>query len=159
MEVSHVPSPWPRSVFWQTVTFFWTLPNSLLGFLFLILFWAAKNPFISWYQDGGIDIAFEDQGWLAKRFRRAGWGAFTCGFFMFYWGEDQATRAELRFHERQHIRQQTQWGMFWLPLYLLVLLYGFFRFRSWMLSYSNHFFEQSARVATKRWLDQTTSNS
>jgi hypothetical protein len=132
------------------------LPNTVLAGVVLLVLGLTRNKFEGVWRDGGMDVAFTDQSWVARRFRRAGWGAFTLGCFMFFWGEDQADRPELRVHERHHVYQQLLWGPLWGPVYLLLLVVSFVRKRSWMDGYVAHPFERAARLATRKWLDSKT---
>lgn len=82
-------------------------------------------------------------GWLGRIVARApksvGFGAMTLGHVIV--GIDQTTLCVLRSHEHAHVRQYEQWGLFFLPAYLLSSLWQLINGRS---AHASNFFERQA---------------
>jgi hypothetical protein len=116
----------------------WASPASLVGLL-------VASPCLAFggtakVVDGVLEISAER---LTRLLRRRG---FVGGFRAITFGHvvlatDQGFLEESRAHERVHVRQSEQWGIFFFPLYLLSSLFQLARGKN---PYRRNHFERAA---------------
>ena len=121
----------------------WTLPNTLLG---LVLAGA------SWLCGGRlrlVDGAIEVHGPLPRLLLthatlvRGGVAALTLGHVVL--GQSELLLAQVRRHERVHVRQYEVLGPFFLPAYALASLVAWTRGKD---AYRDNRFERAARLGS-----------
>jgi hypothetical protein len=119
--------------------YIWTLPNSLIGLLFL--------PSV-FFTDGGFQIVngvLELHGsfisWALRHCVLMPGGASAITFGHVVLGRDPAALSLTRVHERVHVRQYELWGPAFIPAYLMAALWGLATRRG---AYYGNFFEREA---------------
>jgi hypothetical protein len=133
----------------RTLRYLWAGPYTLLGLLLGgigVLFGASLRR-----HHGVVEIFGGRIGtWLA-RLRPWGFAAMTLGHVIL--AVDRSALAQLRQHERVHVRQYERWGLFFLPAYFLSSLLQLLRGRNPYRE--NHFERQAyAAVAARRRVTQ-----
>ena len=113
----------------ELLGFFWTVPNTFLGILLGLLTFQAPRT------HGGAIVFDRAPRGLSRLLRTMHRTAMTVGFVIV---AAVPVEGRLLAHERHHIRQYTQWGPFFIPVYL-VLAIGF--------GYRRHPMERAARRA------------
>ena len=122
----------------RMVAYAWAAPNTLLGLAvgLVMLCLGGQLRLIA-------GVAEFHGGWLGRIVARApksvGFGAMTLGHAIV--GIDQSTLRVLRAHEHAHVRQYEQWGLFFLPVYVLSSLWQVINGRS---AHASNFFEKQA---------------
>lgn len=110
----------------------WNSPNSLLG-----LAGSVGGGFRPHRQDCVLEVA---GGWLISLLSRQGWAsAITLGDVILY--AEAALIPLLHDHEMVHVYQGRTWGPFFLPAYVVELLYQWLKTRD---GYHNNRFEVAA---------------
>ena len=113
----------------ELLGFFWTVPNTFLGILLGLLTFQAPR------MHGGAIVFDRAPRGLTRLLPAMHRTAMTVGFVIV---AAVPVEGRLLAHERHHIRQYTQWGPFFIPVYL-VLAIGF--------GYRRHPMERAARRA------------
>ena len=122
----------------RIMAYAWAAPNTLLGLALglIMLCLGGQLRLVA-------GVAEFHGGWLGRIVARApksvGFGAMTLGHTIV--GIDQPTLCVLRAHEHAHVRQYEQWGLFFLPAYLLSSLWQVINGRN---AYASTFFERQA---------------
>jgi hypothetical protein len=116
----------------------WTLPNTLVGLLFLIFALKGSIEIV----DGALEI--EGPG-LDRIFRRITNSegrllAFTLGQVVI--GSNKAILILARDHERRHVRQYERWGVFFIPAFFLASFWAKLQGKH---PYRDNRFEREAR--------------
>ena len=120
------------------IAYAWAAPNTLLGLAvgMAMLCLGGQLRFVA-------GVAEFYGGWLGRIVARApksvSFGAMTLGHTIV--GIDQATLCALRAHEHAHVRQYEQWGLFFLPAYVLSSLWQVLNGRS---AHASNLFERQA---------------
>lgn len=126
--------PWPVRIF----IYFWALPTTLVGLLFLP---AALVGGGVQFVDGVLEL----HGGLVRVFlERAtllpgGASAMTLGHVVL--GRDRAALDRTRSHERVHVRQVERWGPLFLPAYVAASLVALMQGKD---AYRGNAFEREA---------------
>lgn len=116
----------------------WAAPTTLLGLLFasLLLMTGARVQRVQ----GVIEVY---GGWLANKLAlSSGFAALTLGHVVMGYSAD--CLQQLRAHEHVHVRQAEQWGILFVPAYLLAGLWQLLRGRH--VYYDNPFEQQAFAV-------------
>lgn len=121
--------------------YIWALPLSLIG---IALFLVYKPKSVKW-SDGALDCVIGVPNLIGGPWV----GAQTHGWVIFYKDEYNATRKDLRIHERVHVRDALIGGIFFSLAYVAVFLYELVRLRDWRKAYRNNWFERRAYDAEK----------
>lgn len=116
----------------------WAAPTTLLGLLFasLLLMTGARVQLVQ----GVIEVY---GGWLANKLAlSSGFAALTLGHVVLGYSAD--CLQQLRAHEHVHVRQAEQWGILFVPAYLLAGLWQLLLGRH--VYYDNPFEQQAFAV-------------
>ena len=122
----------------RLIAYAWAAPNTVLGLAtgLVMLSLGGRLRFVA-------GVAEFHGGWLGRIVARlpesVGFGAMTLGHVIV--GIDQATLRVLREHEQVHVRQYEQWGLFFLPAYVLSSFWQVVNGRS---AHGSNFFERQA---------------
>ena len=138
----------------RLLRYLWAAPYTLLGLLLggvAMLFGATAHR-----HHGVLEIC---GGHIGRRMARVpqpfGFSAMTLGHVIL--AVDRSTLAQLRLHERVHVRQYERWGPLFLPAYALSSLLQLLRGRNPYRE--NHFERQAyAAVAARRRLTRQSSS-
>ena len=120
------------------IAYAWAAPNTLLGLAvgLVMLCLGGQLRFVA-------GVSEFHGGWLGRIVARApksvGFGAMTLGHTIV--GVNQVTLRVLRAHEHAHVRQYEQWGLFFLPAYVLSSLWQVINGRN---AHASNFFERQA---------------
>lgn len=115
------------------LAFVWTLPNTLLGCLFVLGAWRGG---VRWCQ-GVLEIHGGAARWFLERICRA--EAMTLGHVVL--GRTADSLDVCRRHEHVHVRQYRLWGPLFLPAYGLSSLWAWCRGKN---PYYDNWFERQA---------------
>lgn len=130
--------------------FLWTLPTSLLGWIFFGIAYlfgvfekvqATKELIFIW------DLK-ENSKFCKKLFSGRGWAGFSIGnnvILLEYSDSDRHLRTFK--HEREHCLQQYCWGILFFPVYLLSSVYVYLMYPDLHSYYDNPFEVQARRSA------------
>lgn len=126
-------------VFLRLLKYLWTLPNTLLGLLFIPIALLSGGK-VQWVQ-GVVEIHGRAISWLLQRrvFVIGGKQALTLGHVVL--GRDKTALTQLRDHEKVHVRQYECWGPFFIPVYFLASLLAFLQGGD---AYRDNAFERAA---------------
>ena len=105
----------------------------------------CKNFSIIW------DVS--NDSWLYSKMHGRGWYGFTLGNNVIVNDDIEAKKVSLT-HENEHVIQNYIFGIFFLPVYFLLML-GIFIFLPEKHSYIDHPFERMARRAAGQKLEYT----
>jgi hypothetical protein len=131
-------SPDRRPYLIHLLTYFWALPTTFIGLLFIPAAlvgggWQIVDGVLELH--GGIVRLFLERG----TFLPGGASAMTLGHVVL--GRDLAALARTRAHERIHVRQVERWGPFFLPAYVIASLIALMQGKD---AYRENFFEREA---------------
>jgi hypothetical protein len=134
----------------RLIRYFWALPNTLVGLLFV--------PCALLWPRGGIcvvDGVLEVHGPLIARILRHAvplrGGAWAITFGHIVLGRDRGSLIATRRHERVHVRQCEIWGPAFIPAYLIAALWALI---SGTGAYAGNYFERQASRAEEPYLAQ-----
>ncbi len=139
---------WPTGSVARVAVLVWSLPVGVVGvvgaFLFALLGWGSLQV-----TQGTLHVI--GRGPLARWLHGHGWAAFTLGWTIWFWGEENADNQSIVEHERAHVRQYLLLGPVMLMAYPLAGLWALLRGGHF---YRDNAFERSARKVSRRWSDQ-----
>ena len=119
----------------------WAAPNTALG-LALGGLGCLAGGHVRWI-DGTWEIHGRLLGWCLRHATPLPGGASAITFGHVVLGQDAATLAACRAHERVHVRQYERWGPFFLPVYLGASVLAWLRGGA---AYRDNRFERQARL-------------
>jgi hypothetical protein len=132
------------------IGFIWVLPVSLIFWVIYLIFALLGQIKKITFLDGGYIFVWEvkEDGWLFRRlFRDRGFLGFSGGNnILVALSKKEDINDRLIKHERQHCKQQFQWGIFYFPSYILESFLVFLLEKD-NHSYYDNCFEISARLA------------
>jgi hypothetical protein len=129
--------------------FIWTLPNSIVGWIFLLILYVCKQVEDVEVCRGLVFVwDIDNNSWFYKKaLRGQGWGGFAIGnnvVLMDRYPIEKYGRSYM--HEREHVLQAFKWGPLFYPIYILESIRIFLFFRD-LHSYYDNTFEVEARLA------------
>lgn len=134
--------------------FIWCSPMSALVWaymLVLLAFGSMEN--VRFLPNLAIIWDVENDSWLYTKMHGRGWYGVTLGNNMIVNDIGEGYETSIK-HENVHIVQNYIWGVFFLPVYVLVMGYMYL-FMHDKHSYIDHPFEREARMEAGQKVDYT----
>ena len=126
--------------------FLWTLPVSIIGWLFVLFLWAFRQ--VDWFTvdpDLSFECYLKKTGWFYRKLMAKRWFGFTIGNTIIASELDVTEKFDRCMkHEHRHVWQQYIWGIFFFPAYIVESL-RIFIFVKDEHSYLDNWFELDAR--------------
>lgn len=110
-----ITNPWPTNKLMKMIKFIWSIPMGLVGLFLLLLVATCTRIQQIEIDNGAIEVLVG--GRLCAYMSGKGWGGFTCGWTIFYWGLNKYTLSA-RVHERVHVKQYFNYGILFPILYI-----------------------------------------
>lgn len=108
----------------KVLGYLWSLPNTLVGLIFLGLLALLKQVIWVGPDDGVLRWFIVKDSWVYRNWSQKGWAAITLGAnvtyspgYLFDWLTN--------IHERRHVQQNWVLGPFMYPIYLIVGIWSY----------------------------------
>ena len=102
--------------------YFWTLPNSLIGLVFVPVVGLTNGGLE--IVDGVLELHSPLIAWVLRHCIPLQGGAEAITFGHVVLGRDRASLSRTRTHERVHVQQYERWGPAFIPAYLIAAGWG-----------------------------------